>query len=384
MIADRLPLRRWLSSLESLRWPLFGACAVILSGVPQASSADSAPVSPETSCLGRVPGPAVEPRIFLQKRHPQASLALKGSVQAFAGLPPTSQGCLRIELQGPTSGGVALNPILFQNRVFRPSLAGNFKLELPWSAEKPRLDLLFTQVSERGEILPTRLLIELPAPPPPEKAQDVLAPSRWRGDLGSQWTSLSYKQTRLATPYSAQVLTLKGALRFRPWTETEDRPRPWSFDLSAFLTAFHFSESLPASARFLGLNLRAHRTLAVLTSLPGKPTLDLGLGPYYVTMFLPAETFGFVHLGGLQIIPGIRWQWKEAEAFEARLKVSTVNEGLGLRSLSNLEWGLGAAYQRQKFRLLIDYSRLQTQVESEQVDLSTFSIGVGYSFGASR
>jgi len=296
--------------------------------------------------------------------------------------PEVPEFCVKIALKAPS-----MNPVLMGGSVYKPKENGALVLPVEWKEETTTL--LLTQIDDEGELTPTKIILTgasplklvdqiYPKPVAPGSTEDrYLA---WSANAGIQPSYLNYDQTRLSTPYTASVITLKAGGNL-----SLDSKENWTLDAGGYFTLLHLAQSRNDSPRFFGMNLRVTRKLGQWETGPGAPIFRLGVGPYYLTTFIPTQAFAFANIGGLQILPAVRFQIPEWGFLGTYIKFATVNEGFVPKGLTNRELAFGFNWSPMRgwsvpWSVSIDLSNLYTQIQNETILLNTYSLGISYRF----
>ena len=287
--------------------------------------------------------------------------------------------CARISLQVSAPSAVT-----FLEKVYKPKSDGKLELMTEWT-ENPR-SLVLSQVDMNGKVRTTTVTVNGPSLPGlfakflPKKKPLQKPQAKWTANFGVQPGYLVYQQTRLSTPYRAGVLTLKAGGNWM----LDDRDL-YALDLGGYFTLGHLAQSTNDSPRFFGMNVRFTRKLGQWEGGPGSPIFRLGVGPYYLTTFIPTKSFGFINLAGLQLLPTARFQLHKWGFLGRYVKFSTVNKGISFKGFSNRELAFGFNWSPMRgwmipWSLSFDYADLSTQIQEEVVQLNTVNFGVAYRF----
>ncbi len=294
-------------------------------------------------------------------------------------LSPTAKFCVKVPFKVRSP-----NPVLLGGSVYRPKEDGSLLLAIPWD-ESPT-SILLSQIDDEGELHPEKFVLSGPSPTQLVEAANPKSAStddqhlQWSLSAGVQPTYLNYDQTRLTEPYTATAITLKAGAGL-----TLGSKGNWSIDGGSYFTLAHITQSTNDSPRFLGGNLRLTSRVYTFDRTPGKPELRISVGPYYLTTLIQSERFGFANLGGFQILPSVRFTLPDQSVLSTYFKFSTVNEGFAFRSLENRELAFGVQWSPLRgwatpWSVSLDMSALASEVQTEEIRLQTYSIGVTYKF----
>jgi hypothetical protein len=296
--------------------------------------------------------------------------------------PEKPEFCVKLPLRAPS-----MYPVLLGGSVYKPKENGMIVLPVEWLEESTTL--LLTQIDDEGELHPTKIVLKGPSPSQlldqfyPKPTVSTPGEDRylaWSANAGLQPSYLHYDQTRLSTPYTASVITLKAGGNL-----SLDAKENWTLDGSAYFTLLHLAQSRDDSPRYLGGNLRLTRKLGQWEKGPGTPVFRLGVGPYYLTTFIPTQAFSFANLGGIQLLPTARFELPNWGFLGAYIKFATVNEGFIPKGLANREVAFGLNWSPMRgwttpWSVSLDLSNLYTQIQDEQVLLNTYNLGISYRF----
>jgi hypothetical protein len=186
-------------------------------------------------------------------------------------------------------------------------------------------------------------------------------------------TSISYTETEVAN-YSSTALTLK-ANYFRPTPF-----KRWNIGVGGFFTLLPIQESAPASARFLGVNLRLGY------SLIANPTVwRIGIygGFYLTTMYVKNDQFGFNDISGPQIFPVVRRIFSGGRSASAYLKYAALVSNASVVSLKSREIAAGGEYVfdyhgGNSRSVQLDFSSLNVVFPSQAISVKTITISSSY------
>ena len=171
-----------------------------------------------------------------------------------------------------------------------------------------------------------------------------------------------------------------------PLSSLSDR---WDLVGAVFKSFLPISSTPEKSASFVGGNVRVEYKFA---SFKDPWALTLGVGPYYTTMSVPQNAFGFNDESGFQIYSSLGRRVGSEKYFTLYLKFAPISEGVGKFSISSYDASAGLIYQFTKIgnhplSLIGDFSTLSAYsaasgTSSSQIQFSsqTYSLGSSIQF----
>lgn len=280
--------------------------------------------------------------------------------------------------------------IRLRTTVLNPKL---YRIRLPISGKYTRFNL--TSVLPSGLIEKEEFQIDFAQWDALNK-QELEAPGGKRGggsalqkSFSAGYSSLSYQESRVPQ-IQAAVLTVKGGLSGdigRIFSSARTSPSPWSWGLSAYITALPLSTNQPdASFRFLGFNARIGYQLPI----PRSPwSLRLQTGLFFTTMFVKTQNsfprFGFQYQSGPQILLAFGRGFGIGKQISSYVKVASIPDGLQIFDTSSRElaWGLSYSHPLSSGlsgTLSVDQAWLKTQIRSTVIQSNSLSVGLGVIF----
>jgi hypothetical protein len=280
-----------------------------------------------------------------------------------------AQVCARIRLK-PSSD----YQVVVRGRSYPLTDAGMIEISIPWHSPRRRVPVKI--VDAFGEVIETTVTLVGTDPKTLIRIEDAYLASKANLSTGLGYTQAAYTETGARTnSYSASLLTLTADYQY-----PLGRRGTWTLQGSGYFSLTSLQQSNPDDARYLGLNARLIYRFPFSTE-----RLDLRIagGAYFLTMFVPTESFGFRNLSGPQLYPTLRLQFPGVAVFRTFFKYSPVSDRLSLMNLANNEIATGlsvASPSILKQRLSLNYNYAAVNLNLMGIDIQNISHSFSLSY----